>query len=100
MNQGEFDQALAALTDDGQIYSTYDNDIYSITEWLNEPIDLKDSLPTARYSHLLSTVAVAVFEPILTNWSVIKRSNDSDDQGASLHVSQLASLKICPLLLI
>lgn len=27
-----FNQALAVLTDDGQIYATYDNDIYSITE--------------------------------------------------------------------
>ena len=32
LSQADFDQALTALTDDGQIYSTYDNDIYSITE--------------------------------------------------------------------
>ena len=32
MNQSDFDTVLAALSDDGQIYSTYDNDIYSITE--------------------------------------------------------------------
>lgn len=32
MSQAEFEQALAQLSDDGQIYSTYDNDIYSITE--------------------------------------------------------------------
>ena len=32
IGQDAFDQALASLTDDGQIYSTYDNDIYSITE--------------------------------------------------------------------
>ena len=32
MKEAEFDQSLAALSGDGQIYSTYENHIYSITE--------------------------------------------------------------------
>jgi len=32
MGQKDFENALQALCDDGAIYSTYDNDIYSITE--------------------------------------------------------------------
>ena len=32
INQDDFNAVLTALADDGQIYSTYDNDIYSITE--------------------------------------------------------------------
>lgn len=32
MEQSQFDGALAALAEDGAIYSTYDNDIFSITE--------------------------------------------------------------------
>lgn len=32
MGSDVFDQALLLLSDDGQIYSTYESDIYSITE--------------------------------------------------------------------
>ena len=32
MENADFDAALNTLTEDGQIYSTYENDIYSITE--------------------------------------------------------------------
>jgi hypothetical protein len=31
MKQSDFNQALTTLCDNGAIYSTYDNDIYSIT---------------------------------------------------------------------
>jgi len=32
MNGDDFARALNALSEDGQIYTTYDNDIYSITD--------------------------------------------------------------------
>ena len=32
MDMNQFDSALGALAEDGAIYSTYDNDIFSITE--------------------------------------------------------------------
>ena len=32
MSSNEFAAALNALSEDGQIYTTYDNDIYSITD--------------------------------------------------------------------
>ena len=32
LSSGDFETALNALSEDGQIYSTYDNDIYSITD--------------------------------------------------------------------
>ena len=32
ISKKDFDQALSTLCDNGAIYSTYDNDIYSITD--------------------------------------------------------------------
>ena len=34
LSNADFETALNALSEDGQIYSTYDNDIYSITDWI------------------------------------------------------------------
>lgn len=35
MQNSEFETALQALAEDGVIYSTYDSDIFSITEWID-----------------------------------------------------------------